>query len=120
MRISDWSSDVCSSDLLGDRRGPARRARKVASPASRARTAESGIFPPWPAMLLRAGPKSIFFWVEAFGAPGGKQNRGMARKAAVRPSAATEGRERPQKTLGRRPPHPTLSPPAERDRKSVV
>src|SRR3546814_20332374 len=24
MRISDWSSDVCSSDLAGRRRGPAR------------------------------------------------------------------------------------------------
>src|SRR3546814_1860019 len=26
MRISDWSSDVCSSDLLGDREGEPRRA----------------------------------------------------------------------------------------------
>src|SRR3546814_18705247 len=25
MRISDWSSDVCSSDLLGAEEGPARR-----------------------------------------------------------------------------------------------
>src|SRR3546814_10326541 len=32
MRISDWSSDVCSSDLIGgvEKRPPARRDRKIA------------------------------------------------------------------------------------------
>src|SRR3546814_18978173 len=30
MRISDWSSDVCSSDLTGDRIGPVIRRRAVA------------------------------------------------------------------------------------------
>src|SRR3546814_4509967 len=40
MRISDWSSDVCSSDLAGHRRAPARiRREKIAAcPYGRHRT----------------------------------------------------------------------------------
>src|SRR3546814_7703532 len=45
MRISDWSSDVCSSDLEagreGRRHGP-RAARRPAGPRAEARAAEGG------------------------------------------------------------------------------
>src|SRR3546814_10650122 len=35
MRISDWSSDVCSSDLLGTNRGRARRRARAAGDRER-------------------------------------------------------------------------------------
>src|SRR3546814_1962514 len=39
MRISDWSSDVCSSDLFGPRGECAGRRRRISGPVDRARTA---------------------------------------------------------------------------------
>src|SRR3546814_19706752 len=45
MRISDWSSDVCSSDLVGggqDEGGPARRLALRSQPVDRPRNRELG------------------------------------------------------------------------------
>src|SRR3546814_3892377 len=47
MRISDWSSDVCSSDLLGNGRAPAARADRrrpadARKPARRSRSEQGG------------------------------------------------------------------------------
>src|SRR3546814_1569347 len=42
MRISDWSSDVCSSDLPGHRRVPSRRGRKRDYHCRRQKTGSGG------------------------------------------------------------------------------
>src|SRR3546814_17739736 len=39
MRISDWSSDVCSSDLRGEQRGASVHDHQVRTPAARRRAA---------------------------------------------------------------------------------
>src|SRR3546814_3434342 len=43
MRISDWSSDVCSSDLGARRPGEPRRAARAARPRSRGARARSSL-----------------------------------------------------------------------------
>src|SRR3546814_9810524 len=47
MRISDWSSDVCSSDLPGPRRAGCRDRRQLLDGR------------PWSGLFAKAGPRSI-------------------------------------------------------------
>src|SRR3546814_10024517 len=57
MRISDWSSDVCSSDLL-----PAERVAAITAEAHRQKMmiwAHSAIFPARPAEVIAAGADVI-------------------------------------------------------------
>src|SRR3546814_2045573 len=53
MRTSDWSSDVCSSDLGWDRRSSARASRPAAAPR---RNRESRSAPSCPFLLRRTSP----------------------------------------------------------------
>src|SRR3546814_8658696 len=63
MRISDWSSDVCSSDLavlprvLGDP-GPLRRPGKVVDRGARALVARHDIYGQTRLVLAEAGPRA--------------------------------------------------------------
>src|SRR3546814_16606253 len=60
MRISDWSSDVCSSDLAVGRQGPRRRldARRHRAAAGRRQ----------PLLTRSARPRTVFVgWVERSG-----------------------------------------------------
>src|SRR3546814_7999991 len=54
MRISDWSSDVCSSDLDGSKSRAGRHLRKSDASLFRAR---SGSFEPAVALAGRQGPQ---------------------------------------------------------------
>src|SRR3546814_3879351 len=55
MRISDWSSDVCSSDLLVDDGGGTLMLARIAREA-------------WGAHLTPAGPRAFLFFRDASGA----------------------------------------------------
>src|SRR3546814_21086671 len=54
MRISDWSSDVCSSDLLGGAPVHAPRSRIIAPPSLRGSQNKERIMAPYPKAASRA------------------------------------------------------------------
>src|SRR3546814_16540073 len=101
MRISDWSSDVCSSDLVAeDRRGRGEAERSSLEALG-----------PWAGQRLREGEQELSFLScsDVIGAPsaarnrlclsapgsagqGGRQRGGRGRGAGQRPSRALDER----------------------------
>src|SRR3546814_5377733 len=58
MRISDWSSDVCSSDLWGALCNERERARRPGIAQSYRALTSSGSYPGWPSKLGQIGRAS--------------------------------------------------------------
>src|SRR3546814_16527269 len=59
MRISDWSSDVCSSDLVGAAPGPADETPVVAAPAD---TPSDTPIWAWALAALAAAGAAFWYW----------------------------------------------------------
>src|SRR3546814_128250 len=97
MRISDWSSDVCSSDLAPKYRNPANAKETWSG---------RGLQPRWLAELVRQGRKAEEFLIEKVS--GGAARRPTARTArkatskSKRPAAKKTARKSSKKTTAKR------------------
>src|SRR3546814_8666050 len=102
MRISDWSSDVCSSDLRAEDGAVARRTRGRGRDVPEARSARRSARDRSPPLgqgadrFSRAGNERTQLWRGSIGRLGGDGADRPARRAKCRPVVGRRRRNGPQ------------------------